>query len=400
MIYYLAHTLTGRDGGSRAGADILSSMLAPDRQITVISDDRCQLPQEIDGQPVPAPRWLAPPARSGRPRPRLSPRGVASAVAGGGRSRLLRVQLEHALARKPPSLVVHNGFPVPGSTNTELLERYPNRLIVVHSSPDALDFFQRVNPSLTREWMSERLRTAGCLAFVTPEVRDAWCEVAGLRSVRTFVVPNTTREDDARAVVATSRGEVRKSLNLSEQAFIACCIGKVDTAKGQDVLVKALPAMVECEPDLVVVFVGRVTPFASHLPTEIMQMGLGAHAIFVGSRDDSYSYIRASDMLIHPSLAEGQGLVVLEAMILRTPVLATRVGGIPFAVEHGVSGWLIPPSDAEALADGFRTLAGDPILRERLAAAAEVRYWDNFSRSLHRQRVQAVVEACLAWPST
>jgi glycosyltransferase involved in cell wall biosynthesis len=170
----------------------------------------------------------------------------------------------------------------------------------------------------------------------------------------------------------------------------------VDTAKGQDVLVKALPEMVAVKPELYVVFVGPMTKFGQHLPGEVEAMGLGQHVAFVGARDDAYSFIRASNMLIHPSRAEGQGLVVLEAMVLRTPILATDVGGIPFSIQHGRSGWLVPPNDPGAIAEGFRTLAQNPSLRERLVAEAEARYWENFSRLKHRERIQSVIKSCLA----
>jgi len=82
-------------------------------------------------------------------------------------------------------------------------------------------------------------------------------------------------------------------------------------------------------------------------------------------------------------------------MILRTPILATDVGGIPFAVEHGKTGWLVPPNDAEGIAAGFKTMVQNPALRERLVTAAEARYWEVFSRRKHRQRIQSMLEVCL-----
>ena len=185
---------------------------------------------------------------------------------------------------------------------------------------------------------------------------------------------------------------MRTSLGLPKDALIVSCIAKVDVSKGQDVLVKALPDMVEAVPELQVVFVGPMTPYGAHLPGEINSMGLVRHVSFVGSRDDAYSFIRASDMLIHPSCAEGQGLVILEAMILKTPIIATDVGGIPFAIDHTSSGWLVPPDDPSALALAFMTLARDPELRQRLALVAEERYWKDFSRAKHRERVQSVIE--------
>ena len=172
-------------------------------------------------------------------------------------------------------------------------------------------------------------------------------------------------------------------------------MGKVDPAKGQDILVAALPRMVESTPNLHVAFVGRVTRFAEGLPNEVAALGLGDHVTFVGDRDDPYSFIRASDLLIHPTRAEGLPLILLEAMILRTPVLATDVGGIPFAIQHGETGWLVPPENPGALADAFQRLESDPSLRERLVVGGETRYWEIFSRKRHRERIQSMIETCL-----
>lgn len=395
MICFLAWTLTGRDGGSRAGADILLSMLAPGREITVVCRNRCWLPSEIGGRSVQPPRWLvAPPPRRRAGRLNASPKALAKRVVEGVHDVPLRLRIDRALRQVPPTLTIHNGFPVPGAINSEILERSSNRLIVVHSSPEAVPLFQRSSPALSLEWVSERLRGADSLIFVTPQIREAWFDIAGLTQTQTFIVPNTTRESEAQSVMVLGREELRQSLSLPRDAFIVSCVGKVDPAKGQDVLIKALPKMIDLMPNLCVVFVGGITPFGQCLPAEVDAMGLGQHVVFVGGRDDPYSFIRASDMLIHPSRAEGQGIVLLEAMILRTPVLATSVGGIPFAIEHGKSGWLVPPNDAAAIAAGFETLIRNPALRERFAAAGEARYWATFSKRLHRERIQSALEAC------
>lgn len=89
-------------------------------------------------------------------------------------------------------------------------------------------------------------------------------------------------------------------------------------------------------------------------------------------------------------------MVVLEAMLLRTAVLASDVGGIPSSVTHGESGLLVPPDDPGALAGAFRTLVTDGALRQRLAARGEAVYWSRFSRVEYRARFRAVFGAILA----
>jgi glycosyltransferase involved in cell wall biosynthesis len=395
MIYFLAGPLTGHGGGSIAGADILENMLAPERQISVVCPDQCRLPEEVEGNAVVAPRWLLPPPTIRPLSLDPSPRALARRTIARGRSLILRLRVERALRQLPPRLVVHNGFPIPYSFNNEMLDRYSNRLIVVHSAPEQVEFFRMSGPLGPLEWVAERLRLVENLAFVTPQIRDSWSDIAGLTHARKFVIPNTTRESEALRIRQLSRGQLRQALGLPQDAFIVCCVGKVDPAKGQDILVAALPRMVESTPNLHVVFVGRVTRFAEGLPNQVAALGLGDHVTFVGDRDDPYSFIRASDLLIHPSRAEGQGLILLEAMILRTPVLATDVGGIPFAIQHGETGWLVPPENPGALADAFQRLESDPSLRKRLVVGGETRYWEIFSRKRHRERIQSMIETCL-----
>jgi glycosyltransferase involved in cell wall biosynthesis len=78
------------------------------------------------------------------------------------------------------------------------------------------------------------------------------------------------------------------------------------------------------------------------------------------------------------SLWEGLGLVFLEAMAAGLPVLATRVSAVPEVVVDGETGLLVPPSDAEALAEGFGRLAADPSACKRLGAAGRARVRERF----------------------
>ena len=142
MIYFLAGNLTGHNGGSRAGADILENMLAPERQISVVCPDQCRLPEEVEGKAVVPPRWLLPPPTIRPLSLDPSPRALARRTIARGRGLILRRRVERALRQLPPRLVVHNGFPIPYSFNNEMLDRYSNRLIVVHSAPEQVEFFR------------------------------------------------------------------------------------------------------------------------------------------------------------------------------------------------------------------------------------------------------------------
>ena len=83
--------------------------------------------------------------------------------------------------------------------------------------------------------------------------------------------------------------------------------------------------------------------------------------------------MQASDVLVMASTHEGFPLVPAEAMLLRKPVLATTVGGLPELIENNVSGILIPPGDPQALAQAIEQLTGDPDLRHTLGEAGRQR---------------------------
>src|SRR5205807_8725782 len=98
------------------------------------------------------------------------------------------------------------------------------------------------------------------------------------------------------------------------------------------------------------------------------ELGIRPHAVFLGTRDDIPVCLAALDLFVLPSLNEGMGRALVEAMAMGRPVVATRVGGIPDVVTDGATGLLVPPRDDRALADAILTLLRDLRL---LAAAVE-----------------------------
>ena len=97
-----------------------------------------------------------------------------------------------------------------------------------------------------------------------------------------------------------------------------------------------------------------------------------------------------ADAMVLPSFAEGVPVVLMEAMAAGKPVIATQVGGVGELVEDGVSGFLIPPGDADALVDRILRIADDPELRSRMGAAGQVRVRTEFDVRTEAARVGAL----------
>jgi D-inositol-3-phosphate glycosyltransferase len=105
--------------------------------------------------------------------------------------------------------------------------------------------------------------------------------------------------------------------------------------------------------------------------------------------DDLGSFYAAADIVLMPSRSESFGLVALEAQASGVPVIASAVGGLRYVVDHGESGYLVPPGDHRALADRLIRVLGHPGLRARLAGGA-IRHASSFSWDRTADLVHAV----------
>jgi glycosyltransferase involved in cell wall biosynthesis len=111
---------------------------------------------------------------------------------------------------------------------------------------------------------------------------------------------------------------------------------------------------------------------------------------FTGLRDDIPEIMRSLDVLVVPSLSEGFGRVIAEANAVGTPVVAAAVGGIPEVVEDGVTGVLVPPRDAAALAAAVGRVLDDHAWRGRVAACAPARIRARFAPAPQVRAIEAV----------
>jgi N-acetyl-alpha-D-glucosaminyl L-malate synthase BshA len=114
-------------------------------------------------------------------------------------------------------------------------------------------------------------------------------------------------------------------------------------------------------------------PEFSRTQTLVEELGLADRVHFVGVVDEVAPLLSAADLLLLPSETESFGLVALEAMASSVPVVASRVGGLPEVVEHGVTGYLAPVGDVEAMAEFSLKILADCETRKRFGEAARAR---------------------------
>jgi glycosyltransferase involved in cell wall biosynthesis len=150
-------------------------------------------------------------------------------------------------------------------------------------------------------------------------------------------------------------------------------VGRLESIKGVDDFLAALVPLKQEYPELVIQVVGWFKdghPLVTQYQRDV---------IFTGLRNDIPDILGTSDMFVLPSYSEGLSNALMEAMSSRCACIATDVGGNRFLIQNGVSGFLFPAGDREALASHVRRLLDDPAKRIAMGDAARKRIEDIFS---------------------
>lgn len=169
--------------------------------------------------------------------------------------------------------------------------------------------------------------------------------------------------------VEASMNAARARFDLPPDVPLAGCAARFRKEKGQHVLLDALPLLHESIPDCHLVLAGD-GPDRQLLEQRAAELKVAGKVRFAGFIDDIPLFLRALSVLVIPSLSEGFSFAAAEAMAAGCPVVASRVGGLPEVVEDGVTGLLVPPGDAPALAAAAGKLLTDESLREKLTERA------------------------------
>ncbi len=208
-------------------------------------------------------------------------------------------------------------------------------------------------------------RFARCVVAPSRSVADAFVAEGG-RSQLACVVPNGLDIEPARL----PKAELRPELGLPPGPLIGV-FSRLAPWKGQHIVLQALAGL----PGVHGIFAGSALfgedAYAASLRALASELGIADRAVFLGQRGDVPALMRAVDIVVHPSVdPEPFGRTLVEAMLARTPVIATDAGAASEILGGGEAGMLVPPGDAAALTEAIReTLAGSPALAERIDMA-------------------------------
>lgn len=166
----------------------------------------------------------------------------------------------------------------------------------------------------------------------------------------------------------SEREQVRKEFGFAADDVVIGFVGAMTEGKGIFELLRAFYLLASRHSRLRLLYVGEGPDMADLMKEAKVLEG---RVVFAGHRRDVVRLYAAMDMFVLPSTCrEAFGLVLIEAMSMGKPVIATSVGGIPEIIEHGENGLMVPPGDSSALARAIGELTEIPSLREELALNA------------------------------
>lgn len=171
---------------------------------------------------------------------------------------------------------------------------------------------------------------------------------------------------------------VRQQFQIPCQVPVIGTIGRLTAQKGHIYLLRAVKQVKAQLPDLRVLIIGD-GELRAELEQQAKELGIEMNVVFTGYRDDAITLLSGFDFFVLPSLWEGFGLVLLEAMALKKAIVASKVSAIPESVVDGRTGILVPPKNPEKLAEAILTVLNNHKLSVSMGEAGYTHLHHNFS---------------------
>ena len=261
------------------------------------------------------------------------------------------------------------------------------RVRTVHGLPEPFVGFEAAKmavyesiDSWVNRWLVDRLLAVSL---------DLSCRLAKRFGVGKVTCIHNAIDIENIQVTGTNR-ELRKELKLDEHDFVIGTMGRLVPVKGLDSFLRAARIIRLQKTSHVKFIIVGDGPLKKSLQATAHEYGLDDDVLFLGHRNDAHNILDLMDLFVLPSLNEGIPIVLLEALALARPVVATRVGGIPEIVEHGVNGLLVSPDRDDELAQTCVTVMDDRCFGRRLGIAGRKRIEQEFSAHVMAEKVAEV----------
>lgn len=195
--------------------------------------------------------------------------------------------------------------------------------------------------------------------------------------------------------------EIAQEFPLSSERPTFGIVGVLSHWKGQHIFLKATKEVLKCFPTGIAFVVGdspdgKIDGYKKEIMNLAEQLGIQRNVIFTGYRRDISELMQIVDVVVHASIKpEPFGTVIIEAMAMKKPIIATRAGGPIEIIDEGVNGLLVPPGDVRKLADAIIELLQNPDKRKKMGEAGRKTVEEKFTIQSHVALTESIFRKIL-----
>lgn len=306
------------------------------------------------------------------------------------------------LARSGQVDLFDGSHPADGGLVAVALKWLTGRKAVVEVQGELLNLFEaHLSPSRARAhrwstWLACRFSDG--VRCVSERIREQ-VAAAGISPDKLWVIPS--RCDTVLfgpGKFRRERTDSRRRLGLEAGDVAGIFTGRLIVHKGVRYLIEALPAVLKEHSRFRLLLVGD-GPLKSELQSQASSLGVSHAVQFLGPASflEIPGLLACADLFVLPSINEGMPRSLLEAMAMGLPAVATRVGGVPEVMEDGKVGYLVPPSDPNALAGALGRLLADESLREKMGIRARERVLEEYSFEVGMKKFEAFFRSVIGF---
>lgn len=241
------------------------------------------------------------------------------------------------------------------------------------------------------DMMTTRLTRSHFIA-VSNYVRKSYIKYAKVKESNISVIYNGIDPNSIKSTYDEAR-QLRQNLNIPKEAFIYITVGRLDAAKNHGLLLEVFSKVLASVPNAYLVIVGT-GPLEKQLQDESNKMEINNRVRFMGKRSDIGVCLEMSDAFVFPTLFEGFGIALVEAMFKKLPCISSDLEVLRELVTDNETALLFDPRNRRQLLDNMITVASQPELGKKLADRAfteaqrrfhitvAVEKWENYYRAL------------------
>jgi glycosyltransferase involved in cell wall biosynthesis len=239
-------------------------------------------------------------------------------------------------------------------------------------------------------------RAVDGVAAISMGVADALKD-AGVASDHLRIIPSGVDCDHFRPADSTERENARARIGIGPDDFAIGSVGMLEERKGHRHLLEAIAELkrTRVDPPRIKCVIAGDGSLRATLAKLAVDMEISDETFFPGMVPDARAALDALDLFVFPSLKEGLGVALLEAMACGLPAIASRTGGVIDIINDDVNGVLVPPGNSNSIVGAVASLTTNNAHRSALGEAARRRVMENFSIATMTRKTIDLYRACL-----